>query len=573
VRVVCGQCGQVLELDDGFDQPTVECTRCGHIITIPRADLEQAAEAAEGFEELDLEDDERGFAEQARSATERRIPITCPNCGKTVTVGARLAGRRARCKGCDHPLQIPYPDDLEEFKLPSFRRRVDESETGLELISETDAAGEPAGPPGADQAAAASANEALDWALEPPPQPAWTPELSESEEAGELVTAVEGYRGRRAGARRARRSSLVPWLIVLGAVVVVAAGVALVGPGFFAQDSNDPKLAGVDANDAPPTTRNAAQGSPTTKRIGPDHPTPVPKPDLPICKLLTAVLEPFANGGYFPARTNAVYCKITVLATAGRKPVRFRTYGQDVTLTTADRTYLSLGEPAGGGPVPVRSRRTTVSLPPGKGRKVTFLFELPQQDAVGRLTIANLAGANLALNAAPKPVPAAALNGTYSETVPRNLRPLLRDPVMAAIQAAPGRQLSVAATAKGLRLAMPDALISGLATEIAPGRFRATLHHGSNALDCTLRFLNGGRRLILYLADQPFHQLTYVNPGASAAPGSRPKPPASRPASRPATRPSPPKPVGSGPAARLNPNESPASTGPAKSPTRRSLFD
>ena len=35
------------------------------------------------------------------------------------------------------------------------------------------------------------------------------------------------------------------------------------------------------------------------------------------------------------------------------------------------------------------------------------------------------------------------------------------------------------------------------------------LRRGEHTLKCKLRFIDAGRRVILYLADEPFHQLTY----------------------------------------------------------------
>jgi DNA-directed RNA polymerase subunit RPC12/RpoP len=131
--VLCGQCGQVNELDEGYREPTVACSRCGHVIAV--AAFAQEAPPAEQQPAHDAAAEEPGFAEQARQSNGRKITITCANCGKTVSVSARVAGRNARCKGCDFPIVIPYPDDLEQFELPKLQQGEADHEDGLELVA------------------------------------------------------------------------------------------------------------------------------------------------------------------------------------------------------------------------------------------------------------------------------------------------------------------------------------------------------------------------------------------------------------------------------------------------------
>ena len=592
MRVLCGQCGQVHDLEEGFGEPTVECTRCGHIVPIPRFDARPApAPDAEEILEFELDEDaERGFAEQAKSATERRIPITCPNCGKTVRVSARYAGRTGRCKTCDHRIQIPYPDDLEEFKLPGVRRVAGDYETGLELVTAAEGPGVTGAPPQPSQpldelAAAGAAPAAV---------PSVEPEPVEPKETGQLATAVKGYRGGKAAARRRGRAKSrgARWaLVLLVAAVAVAVPLVVVVPILFPRTDGESSRRVAGSTQPVKTPRLAAGATqPATRKV---VPSTRPRPKVPTCTVLAVKADPFAAGGYFPAAPGSVYWKVTAEINAGHRPLALNTFAPDVTMMVAGRQFPSLGTAVGAGAaLPVRSRRGAVKLQPRQSKRITLLFELPQRTTAGRLCIVNVGETPVSLPAPPASAPQDAVAGTYVERAPRNLRPLLRDPVMAAIQSAPDQHLIVHPGAEGIRVVIPEAMVSGVGKPTGPGLFRAALRYQSHALNCTLRFLDGGRGLILYLADEPFHQLTYVNPQARPLPRPEPRRPAAttRPGPTTATsRPSPvdPKavvkgltPAGPGmgrtvwqPVPGYDPNAKPSTTQPEKLPTGPSIFD
>jgi hypothetical protein len=44
---------------------------------------------------------------------------------------------------------------------------------------------------------------------------------------------------------------------------------------------------------------------------------------------------------------------------------------------------------------------------------------------------------------------------------------------------------------------------------LGQGLYAAVLKRGDSVLDAKLRLIDGGKRLILYLSDEPFHQITY----------------------------------------------------------------
>jgi len=609
VRVLCGQCGRLNELEDDYAEPTAACSQCGHVIAVAQvADAREGrgdeAPAVEAPEAAGRMEEEPGFAEQARQSPGRKIPITCPNCGKTVQVSARVAGRKGRCKDCDHPLEIPYPDDLEEFEIPALYKGDAEQETGLELVL----------PPQAAEPAVERSHREAEPAIDLAPQPDLAPEpvahdLAElaalhpaadlaaldkdldlsrilpthSEEAGQLASAVlEFHEDKQAvRERRTRGARRMRWLILL---LIAAAAVALplvvVVPILTRGDGNTDiasvRPGGGDSNAS--VARPVALPA-TTKASVPTRPAPGPK--IPSCEVLAMASAPFIAGGYFPAPARSLYWRITAKISAGKDPISFQTHGADVRLVFGNERFNSLGEPAGNrGLFPARSRRTAVSLKPAEARKVTFLFEVPMDLAQGRLFIRGVTYEDITLPVPREPLAAARLAGTYQETPPRHLKPVLRDPVMAAIQATPRQKLIVSPDAEGIRVTLPDAHVTGAGKQVAPGLFQVPLKHRRHSLRAAVRFVEGGRRAILYLADRPFHQLTYVNPKAKALPP--PKPPKPKPVAavkprgkKPATKPIKGPGVGSmwddshgfDPNARPDPNEK------VILPTGPSIFD
>ena len=130
-----------------------------------------------------------------------------------------------------------------------------------------------------------------------------------------------------------------------------------------------------------------------------------------------------------------------------------------------------------------------------------------------RLHSRSRAGSGKSTSAEQPPSPGASkqadLAGSYKEKPPRNLKPLLRHPVMAAIQSAPRHRIVVRRSKEGFVVSIPEAAVEGKAKSLGGGLYKAVLKRSADALDCKLRLINGGRGLILYLSDAPFHQVTY----------------------------------------------------------------
>ena len=608
LNIKCGQCGHINELQANWDQLVAFCVKCGHKIPVP---LHQDAQA-DVVEDLSG-DDEVGFAEQARQSEGRKVNITCSKCGKTVTVSARVAGRKARCKACDAPMDIPYPDDLAQAELPRPRNGAKETGLDLEAPGEMSALGRGAAPPddresmldllpepihAADDEGTHEplpvviplSQHAAPAALHHPPhhpphrrpangargapQEAPTPKAAvlagiealsqlppqaspgqgalaqglgpqeqiHSPDVAQLAIAVQDFHaGREAVLARRRRAARLRSGIYLAVGTVVCSSLAglavMLWPVIFPQQQHV-----VDITDRAP--RTGAKGGPATPTVGKHavgvtpathlaaapttgdgtgktiNTSPQPPPSYPRCDV--AVLgTTFGPGGYYPAALGSIYWKMTARIRAAAEPISFRAMGKDVQLAFGDKTVDSLGIPedstGGGGLLPRLARQETISIQPGQSRQVTLLFEVPVEISKYELIIGKLKWP-FTIRSAIEPIAAASLTATFVEAAPRNLRPMLADPVMSAIQSAGQQQLAVRPRAGGLEVVIPEAQVSGLATPAGPDVYGVGLSYGEYKLAANLRFVDGGRTAILYLADKPFHQITYINPSAPRPP-------------------------------------------------------
>jgi DNA-directed RNA polymerase subunit RPC12/RpoP len=613
LNLKCGQCGHINELPANWRQPVAFCVMCGHKITVPRPE-EATADAVEDLPG----DDEAGFADQARKSEGRKIILVCPKCGKTVTVSARVAGRKARCKACDGPMDIPYPDDVEHPELP--RPRNDAKETGLDLVApgEMPASARASVPPDdresmldllpepiqyasddegtheplpvviplsqqADTArpqhlphkrranghrpepqAVPDAAAAMQAAIEAQPQPELetSPNLAglaealppaaqvPSQEAGELASAVKDFKaGKEAVMARRRKAARVRSMVYLAVGTVLCSvliGLAVMfWPTLFPERPNSTEIA---RNSSRPGQVGPKQGlgsqTTTTQVVAPVVPVPVtkggpgpavpPAAPQPRCDIVALVTTTLGPGGYYPAPLGSIYWKMTAEIKAGTDSIAFNAKGKDVQLAFAGKTVDSLGiaeNPSGGqGPLPRLARQEAVSIKPGLSRKVTLLFEVPVGTSQGEVVIGKLRWP-FTVKPGGEPIDPARLAGTFVEAAPRNLQPMLADPVMSAIQSAGWQELDVRPNGSGLEVEIPQAQVYGRATPAGPDVYGVGLACGEHKLAANLRFVDGGRTAILYLADKPFHQITYVSQTAPSPPPPKPAAPA---ASKPA---------------------------------------
>lgn len=477
MKVRCGQCGTMFEADPDAGA-TAACPECSHEVPIPRLDDETLAVAS-----AVLRADE-GFAELARKGLGRKIHVTCGSCGKQLTVGARLAGKRGRCPACRGRIQIPYPEEEEELDLPY----LPEAEPGAGGLDVTHA----------DRADAH-----------------WQ-EAAESEQLDE-IEIIEGMEPRMKA------------LLITGGVVAVGLAIGLwvgllAGPRKRPTDSAAVSAAPGDGEPStltPTRPQGNGGGSPTRPTpprtrpappVGNGAPVPLPVPPVaaqPVCQVRRSAIDLFASEGYFAAEPGKLYLKVTAEVKAGDEPLAFASHGPDVTIELGGKSVESLGLETGGAPFAGPVRRRDIRLGASERGTFTFLFLVPAERQMGVLKIDGLQDATVGWLDVPAAPEEATVLGTYAERPPRNLEPLLRDPVMAAVQAAAEQTLVVRRARGKVQVRIPQAGVGGPAQAAGGGLYTLVLCHGDDRLPCKLRFADAGRRAILYLSDEPFHQISY----------------------------------------------------------------
>ena len=495
MQFVCGQCGRRFDVDRPEAGGRVICPKCAHPVPVPPPE----AELRDRGLSVGLPQRTGGFAAEARRALGRKVYVVCGNCGKSLMVPGRLTGKTRRCPSCGHSILIPLPE-------------------GLELVSE-----EPAGAT-EDIDTAARDREDEDRIVESQrrdirgvPTARSAPAVAGPGPAGDVARdaasksargePVEPARGEPVGP--ARKSKRTRWLrravvAVVGLTLLAAVGAVLYSrfaPADTDPPDGPPKLAAGGGSNVP----TGAQPT-TTRQVAPPPP---PKSVPPRYRAVAAAAEVFAVGGYYPAAHDRAWWKLDVRITAGSDPLSFNTAGPDVTLMVGGKPIESLGAPGGGGLLPSRSTPGRASLEPDETGPFKFLFDVPQALRSASLRIAGLRPTTVSPSGAAVQPGKDGLEGVYDEQLPRNLRPLLRNPVMAAIQSAPGREVIIKRRGRLLQVFMPDAGVLGPAEPVAAGVYNVFLNYRSDTIKCRLRLFDSGRGLILYLSDQPFHQLTF----------------------------------------------------------------
>ena len=498
MQVLCGQCGKVSTVDDATSKAPVECPHCGRTIAV--ADAESQDSGKDNHESPAAK--REGFAVTARHVVPRKISLTCGKCGKNFFVSARKAGHRDVCPACHTAVRIPYPDDDTTLKLPDGRPigpKAAESETE----------NEPAW------------TEQDDLAVTPAPRPA-SGKRARGVSKGATVRDTAS-----AGAARARRRKVNLLLAVaLGlALTVAAAAVRLIPLLFQPEPPASRGMSGPAETDRPPRQRPhlPARASIPERSPRPESKAERPEPRKPAAprkkvdggpapglRVLGVETDVFAPGGRIPAAAGSWYVAVRMEVRAGGEPLELDTlFGQSVVLATSSGRHFAQGPAGIGDPLSGRAAESPETLPPGKAKMLMFVFEVPGRVKGGELTIRDVGRVSLPpVKPAPTPAPEAIL-GTFTEVPPRNLKPLLRDPVMAAIQGSPGQQILVRPGPNFFHVTIEPCGADGTARSIGNGLYEASLKHDDQALQCTIRLARAGRTLILYLADKPFHQIVF----------------------------------------------------------------
>lgn len=475
MHVLCGQCGHSFDAPDAKRPGQVQCPQCGSVVG------RSSSAAADGHEE-------EGFASQAREMMSRKVRVVCGKCGRGLKVPLNMAGRSLNCPACTNRIRIPYPDEVDEASLPAIRngdppdQDVDESVTfaASEEPGQPGAAGSDTAAPAAD---AASANA-----------PAQT-------------------------RRPTRKKPPLVALVVGGLVLAVLLGWAV---GMALTDGSDEPVADPTALDGAGPSPNGVTASPVGHNGGAaqtqkapsvvDVEAPAPRASLARMQVTNARTEFFAADGYYPAAAQNVYWVVTVAVSAGSDEVNLATHGDGIVLKVGGKDLLPLGVPAGGGsqPLPPRALQQSLRVKPNSTQAMTLLFEVPVGADSARLAIRDVGSAEVAVAKLAAGGGEREVLGNFAEKPPRNLKPLLANGVMSALQQAAGVEFSVRREREELRFNCGSAGVWGTLKPLGAGLYEANLGSGRGNLKCHLRLIDGGKAAILYLSDKPFHQMTFV---------------------------------------------------------------
>ncbi len=543
----CGSCGQIFRVD--APTPEAVCPRCEH--TIDLGSLEQGPEAINLDEALR----EQGFLEQARAALRHlpKVHVKCGGCGKELDLVPRYAGERIRCPGCAAPIDVPEMPS-ESFEVPELGEELGEALPPGDAEPADETPPEPVVPDVAAEGVAALENirvicgncsKRLSVAPELAGQVGLCPacgkpiripypqveedfrldQLAQEHESVLDLDIAELSRKRFEARTRAahepdaleqlglaRWRKPVLWALAGAAALLLAAAVVIFWPAGGTPDEPE-------APDAPGDGATAAVVPPTPTLKPETRPEPVKMPPALFVPGIRATL--LLGPGYRAAGPESVYWRVRLRLVAGDEPVRFNAWGPGVALEAGGKAYPALGIAPRGGTLPPEPLQRIVGLKPGQKITLDLLFLAPAGLGESTLRIAGLPEYDLDPLRASGDAEPAKLAGAWTEAPPRNLRPMLRNPVMAAIQQAVGNRLITRAGEQAFDVELPEAKVSGRARPLGDGLYAAVLERGDNVLDAKLRLFNGGTELLLYLSDRPFHQLRFERAETSASTAPR----------------------------------------------------
>ncbi|MFW5840758.1 MAG: hypothetical protein ACOCZE_09275, partial [Planctomycetota bacterium] len=226
--------------------------------------------------------------------------------------------------------------------------------------------------------------------------------------------------------------------------------------------------------------------------------------------ILSAQLSVFRDGNRFAAPPDAAWLRVTVGLRAGTDPIELDV-AERIALIGPGQALGCIGWATG---LDGRLSSEAIRIGPQRYLAADLLFQVPTQWTAATLRIEDLGQVELAMEpsklaAGPgDPGP----QGSYREIPPRNLKPMLRDKTMAAIQQA--RQVEIQFQPGNqdgqLQVQIPAAGLTGSARPTGPGAYELAVSGRAGDLVCRLRYLPNNT-FILYLRDEPFHQMTFAS--------------------------------------------------------------
>ncbi len=454
MQIICGKCGKHSVINGSADKvDLVECPFCDHSIELnfEPSVTDEPFFAEEG--ELVDETGETSFAQLAQQALQERVLVICAACGSKMKIGRRLAGQKIHCVSCSKEIFIPFLDD--EDALDGLE--------GIELKSEV---------------------------LEKP---------THIRRATKKVkrSSRRRLKAKRGGART--RLSEIPYFkyyVIAGAAALGVVILVSVIP-FLSDDAPSFEDPGPDAGDTDTNVPDTGH-SQYAGRI-----SLVSRPQTRI----------FASGTTCPAMPGFVYCSVNVSIMVENKKCKLANYGSSAKLSINGGSYESLGELLDNSKIPFRAKKKEYDIFPGGTRSITLLFEIPNRSGSGRLHIDGFRDLSLDIQVlAAGKATSKSFIGVYTEDGKRNLKPLFKNKVMRAIQTDLPSRLIIRkdGTSNELVLSFPGAGVVGNMLSIKENVGNVSLKKDEVRIMCKVFLLPGAADgLILYLRDEPAHQIIY----------------------------------------------------------------
>jgi hypothetical protein len=465
MQLICGQCDRHLVVEAREGIQWARCDRCEHEIFIGHL-----LDAAQPVPAVTYTDQGECFVVAAQRTLQERLLVVCSQCRVKMRVTRRMAGQAVRCLSCNEDIQIP---ELHEDVAVSLSSPLGRS--------------------------------------------VYMDELEAERQADRIASR---RRQKKVASRRRRKDMLVTTVVVL----LILAGVGLlvyrwIGETTKAETETQTPIDPLDTvdlttEDLPfdPTPVPAPTTKPATRPS-----TPAPRLAQATARLTAGKRSLFAHGTKFPAASGKMYLLLDVKLQAGGVPISIHT--DNVRVKVRGRSYPSIGLPVTTGEFPRRAQPTDLALAAGTSKTWQLLFEVPAVSASAEVIVGPLPVLRLKLS--PFPAYEGKMAGEYTEVLPRRLKPLLTDPVMAAIQLAPGGPMHISKNGDKYQLLLPHAGVTSEPFSIANGKASVVLTRGEKPLVATLQYIPPqGNMLVLSLDIAPLHQLVFRHITVRTTPGT-----------------------------------------------------
>jgi len=197
-----------------------------------------------------------------------------------------------------------------------------------------------------------------------------------------------------------------------------------------------------------------------------------------------------------------------VQLSAGPEPLNVDPGTGKVMLETETGEFAVLGTGPGGSLLPLLMLPVRVTVPPTASRVERFVFLVPTDLVGGKLKVAGVGEAELGKLDRPATSSPPELRGSYVEKA-RLLRVAFEQPVMEQVRSAGRGELVVRPAKDGLAVELRPVELRGKARPRPDGSYALVLAGRAGSLSCILRPAGGGKRMVLYLDDAPYHQVIY----------------------------------------------------------------